>query len=112
MKKLLFSGACLVALASSPAMAQATTQPAVDITVVRVTANYARTQVTVTRPGGKDELLEFENNDQSAKRQPVGGGFQQLVAGLYEQGYQLASTFDTQMGPSKSASILLFVRKK
>jgi opacity protein-like surface antigen len=112
MKKLLLLGACLVALASSPAMAQATTQAEVDVTVVRVTANYARTRVTVTRPGGKDELLEFENDNQSEKRQPVGGGFQQLVAGLYQQGYQLASTFDTQMGPGSSAAILLFVRKK
>lgn len=112
MKKLFFFAECLVALASSPAMAQATTQAEVDVTVVRVTAGYTRTRVTVTRPGGKEELLEFENDNQSEKRQPVGIGFQQLVAGLYQQGYQLQSTFDTQMGTSGSASILLFIRKK
>lgn len=83
-----------------------------DVTVVRVTANYARTLVTVTRPGGKVEELEFANGSGSEKRQPVGTGFQQLVAGLYQQGYQLQSTFDTQMGPNASASILLFIRKK
>lgn len=112
MKKLLLLGACLVALASQPVRAQAGGSTEADVTVVRVTASYSRTAVTVTRPGGQQENLEFENDKQSEKRQVVGVGFQQLVAGLYQQGYQLQATFDTQMGTSGSASILLFVRKK
>ncbi|RZK32471.1 MAG: hypothetical protein EOO63_01240 [Hymenobacter sp.] len=112
MKKLLFLGAGLVALAASPVMAQAPTQAEVDVTVVRVTTTYTRTFITVTRPGGQEELLEFANDKQSEKRQPVGVGFQQLVAGLYQQGYQLQSTFDTQSSTSSSAAILLFLRKK
>jgi hypothetical protein len=42
----------------------------------------------------------------------VGIGYQQLVVGLYQQGYQLQSTFNTQEGTGGSASTLLFIRKK
>jgi hypothetical protein len=112
MKKLLFLGACLMALASSPALAQTGGMTDVDVTVVRVTASYPRTFVTITRPGGKEESIEFDNYGRSEKRPLVGSGFQQLVTDLYQQGYQLQSTFDTQMSANGSASMLLFIRKK
>jgi hypothetical protein len=112
MKKLLFVGSCLVALASQPVRAQTGGSTEVDVTVVRVTAGYPRTFVTITRPGGKDESIEFDNYGRAEKRQLVGPGFQQLVADLYKQGYQLQSTFDTTLGTNTSASILLFIRKK
>jgi hypothetical protein len=57
MKKLLFLGACLVALASQPVMAQTGGSTDVDVTVVRVTASYVRTHVTVTRPGARRKSL-------------------------------------------------------
>jgi hypothetical protein len=86
--------------------------------VVRVTAGGPRTYLSVTRPGGKQEEMDYSNYPQleadkpSVKRQYVGLGLQELVADLYRQGYQLQSTFDTQTGPAASASILLFIRKK
>lgn len=101
-----------MALASQPVLAQAGASTEVDVTVVRVTANYIRTLVTITRPGGKEESMEFNNSGQSEKRPRVGLGFQQLVSDLYQQGYQLQSTFDTQEGTGGSASTLLFIRKK
>lgn len=112
MKKLLFLGACLVALASQPVRAQSGASTEVDVTVVRVTAGYPRTFVTITRPGGKEERVEFDNYERNEKRPQVGVGFQQLVTDLYRQGYQLQSTFDTTTGTTGSASILLFIRKK
>ncbi|TVT39600.1 hypothetical protein FNT36_18330 [Hymenobacter setariae] len=112
MKKLLFLGACLVALASQPVMAQTGGSTEVDVTVVRVTASYPRTLVTITRPGGKEESLDFDNYGRGEKRPLIGPGLQQVVADLYKQGYQLQSTFDTTLGTSSSASVLLFIRKK
>jgi hypothetical protein len=117
MKKYLLLGACLVALASSPVVAQ-TSGTEVDVTVVRVTAGGSRTYLSVTRPGAKPEDIEYSNYPQlepdkpSGKRQYVGLGIQALVADLYRQGYQLQSTFDTQTNEASSASILLFIRKK
>ena len=109
MKKLLFMGACLVALSASPVQAQTD----VDVTVVRVTAIAPYTYVTITRPGGKQEEIEFNNyGKDTGKKQLVGVGLQQVVADLYQQGYELKSTFDTQMSASSSASVLLFIRKK
>jgi len=101
-----------MAWASQPVRAQAGGSTEVDVTVVRVTASYPRTSVTITRPGGKDENIEFDNYGRADKRPLVGPGFQQLVADLYKQGYQLQSTFDTTVGATTSASILLFIRKK
>lgn len=113
MKKLICFCACLLALGSSPVMAQATAPTGVEVTVVRVTAGLSRTFLTVTRPGGKQEELEFDNYGKATeKRLQVGPGLQGLVTELYQQGYQLQSTFDTQTGATGSASILLFIRRK
>jgi hypothetical protein len=52
MKKLLFLGACLVVLASQPAMAQTGGS---DIVVVKVTEDYGLLQFHIAHAGSKPE---------------------------------------------------------
>jgi hypothetical protein len=56
MKKLLFLGACLVALASQPVIAQT---DGTDIVVVKVTENYGLLQFDIARAGSKPEHRQF-----------------------------------------------------
>lgn len=56
MKKLLLLGACLVALAPQPGMAQT---GGADMVVVKVTEEYGLLQFHIARAGSKPEHREF-----------------------------------------------------
>lgn len=89
MKKPFVLGACLVAVASSPAMAQ-TVAP--DVVVVRTTDNYNNLRIIVTHGEGKTEVLELARKD--LKQSPNGQeeALQKVFAKLYQEGYQLRGT--------------------
>jgi opacity protein-like surface antigen len=107
MKKLLFLGACLVALASQPVMAQ-TTAP--EIVVVRVTEDSRHVYVSITRADGKSEQLKFDNGAIGEGLDKSGQGYQKLFATLYQQGYRLQSTFSATAATSDDRTTLLFVK--
>jgi hypothetical protein len=100
MKKLLFLGACLVALASQPARAQA---GGADVVVVRVQETAGR--FVIARPGGKTEEVSFnwKLTNQGLAESSV--QLQQAVTSLYQQGYTFGSG-------SSSVSTLIFVKEK
>lgn len=104
MKKYVFVGACLLALASLPARAQTGGE---DIVVVKVAEYQNSTQLVLVDSAGKSELMELEGGGgpnamtQSAKR------VQRVVASLYAKGYVLKSTFTGDHG---SISTLIFVK--
>jgi opacity protein-like surface antigen len=104
MKRLLFLGASLVALASQPVMAQ-TSGP--DVVVMKVAEFQNNTQIVIARAESKVEVMELEGGagpnamSQSAKR------VQQVVTKLYAQGYVLKSTYS---GYGGNMSTLVFVK--
>jgi hypothetical protein len=90
MKKLLFLGACLVALASQPVMAQ-TAGP--SIVVVQVfAAGFAKYQVVIDRGGDKPELVEFKADPQVKQA----GVYQHIFEKLAQEGYVIKSTFSLE----------------
>jgi hypothetical protein len=103
MKKVLFLGACLVALASSPAMAQ--TGP--DVVVVKVFEGVVSMRIAVTHGQGKTEIIESDGG--GGKKDIVASAetLQKLIAGLLQQGYTLKSTFGGVQG---NMSTLVFVK--
>ena len=106
MKKLLFLGACLVALASQPVKAQ-TSKP--SVIVVRVNDVNAGGKMVIVREGGKTEELEFAGGYSLKQLSSSGLLMQQVFSKLYEEGYSLKSTFG---GSSGFGSTLLFVKEK
>jgi hypothetical protein len=89
MKKLLFSGACLVALASSPVRAQTVRPPVV---VVQLYFSGISTQhIAITRGEGQTEDIEFK--DPGTKDHRTTEAYQRALAQLYQEGYTLKSTF-------------------
>jgi len=107
MKKLFFLGACLVALASQPVMAQT---GGAEVLVVRITEALRRVNVSITRPDGKSEQLDFENGAFGERLDKSGQGYQKLFAMLYQQGYRLQSTFSAEATPSDVRTTLVFVK--
>jgi hypothetical protein len=107
MKKLFFLGACLIALASQPVMAQ-TGGP--DVLVVRVTEGIRRVNVSITTPDGKSEQLQFENGAIGERLDNSGQGYQKVFARLYQQGYRLQSTFSAEAAQSDVRTTLVFVK--
>lgn len=89
MKKLSWLGACLLALAFSPAMAQT---GAPDVVIVRTTDSYESLRIVVTHGEGKTEVLELARKD--LKQSPNGQeeALQKVFAKLYQEGYQLRGT--------------------
>jgi hypothetical protein len=85
MKKLLFLGACLVALASQPVMAQASGP---DVLVVRVVEIYGRTLITIERAGQEPEEIIFDWNGRPGKGARASKGYYDALARFYQQGYQ------------------------
>jgi hypothetical protein len=55
MKKLLFLGACLVALASSPAMAQT---GEADVVIVKISEGYSSLHIAIVHGTGKPEVFD------------------------------------------------------
>jgi hypothetical protein len=96
MKKLLFLGACLVALASQPAIAQA---GGPEVAVVRITEYVTTIHVSVTRAEGKSEQWKFDSGDTGKRLDASGQGYQKLLVDLYQQGFHLQSTFSSTTSP-------------
>jgi hypothetical protein len=106
MKKLLFLGACLVALSSSPVMAQA---GGTEVVVMSMrTASLGRTRVVLAYSGGKTEEKLIKNMSNSDKAQDEAtSAYQEIITNLYQQGYSLKSTFSGFQG---GFSTLVFVK--
>jgi opacity protein-like surface antigen len=93
MKKLLFLGACLVALASQPVMAQT---GVADIVVVKVTESYGRIEFFIARAGSKPEHREFGFKQLKEKGEDRNGSAEytrSLLMELAQQGYNLTTTY-------------------
>lgn len=103
MKKLLFLGACLVALASQPVVAQ-TSGP--EVVVVRVFDAGINVHLAINRGKGKTELVTFSSGANDKHLAEAAEGYQQALFKLYQEGYTLKSTFTT----SDRLSTLVFVK--
>jgi hypothetical protein len=102
MKKLLFLGACLVALASQPVMAQ-TAGP--EVVVVQAYFPIGTGRVVISRGPGKTEELEFKNG---FRQTAAAESYQQVIAKLYQEGYSIKTSFSSTSG----LSTLIFVKEK
>lgn len=102
MKKLLFLGACLIALAFQTVLAQ-TGGP--DVVVVRFAyEGGTKLHAFISRGAGKtEEQLAKGNNAQENEF------CQQIISKLYQEGYTLRSTFSAGNVPANS---LLFTKDK
>ena len=102
MKKLFFLGACLVALASPPSMAQT---GAADIVIVKVSENYGVLRFDIARAGSKPEHREFSVKQLKEKGEGnfTGGAAEDtrsLLVELTQQGYTLTTTYGGAPGPT------------
>ncbi|MGI4867579.1 MAG: hypothetical protein ACRYFZ_26905 [Janthinobacterium lividum] len=84
MKKLLFLGACLVALASQPVRAQT---GGMDVLVVRVEETNAHVSLTVERAGQEPEGIGFDYDRRPGKAGRASKGYLDALSKFYEQGY-------------------------
>ena len=107
MKKLFFLGACLVALASSPAMAQT---GGADIVVVRITEYSSTVYVSVTKEEGRSEQWKFESGSTGKRLDDSGQGYYKLLADLYRQGYRLQSTVSANVSSDISRTTMVLVK--
>jgi hypothetical protein len=103
MKKLLFLGAFLVALASQPVMAQ-TAGP--DVVVVQAYFPVGTGRVVISRGPGKTEELEFKNG---FRQSAAAESYQQVIAKLYQEGYSIKASFGSG---TTILSTLIFVKEK
>jgi hypothetical protein len=107
MKKLLFLGACLVALASQPVKAQAAGP---QVVVVRVNdGGGLGSHLVIIRGEGKREELDFATGISTKALGASGEVMQQVFTKLYQEGYTLKSTFGGGQG---FTSTLVFVKEK
>lgn len=105
MKKLVFLGACLVALASSPAKAQT---GGADVVTVRICQNAGRVYVATSTGAGKAEVSEIEVSNYTNKNiGPIADLYQQTIAKLTQQGYTLKSTSGGDI-----VTTLIFMKEK
>ncbi len=89
MKKLIFLGACLVALASQPVKAQT---GSTDVVVVKVHESIGgEIQLTVCRGVGKSETTTLKARDAAAGKGAE--AVQQLIAKLTQEGYVLKTSY-------------------
>jgi opacity protein-like surface antigen len=114
MKKLLFLGACLVALASQPVMAQT---GAADIVVVKVSEGGGYLQFDIARPGSKPEHREFSLKQMKEKGDGyyVGGQAEYtrlLLVELAQQGYALTANYSSNEGSGGSGPTTLVFTKR
>jgi hypothetical protein len=101
MKKLLFLGACLVALASQPIMAQ-TGSDVVVVHFTRAGGGGGHFVATIAYEGGKTEVQDVKG-DEAAEVKFA----QQVIAKLYKQGYSLRGSFAPGF---PSTNMLVFVK--
>jgi hypothetical protein len=114
MKKLLFLGACLVALTSSPAMAQTS---ATDIVVVKVTESFGWLQFDIARTDGKPEHREFNLKQLREKGATYATSGQaectrSLLVELAQQGYVLTTTYAASSGSTNGPATLIFTKRQ
>jgi hypothetical protein len=102
MKKLLFLGACLVALASSPAMAQT---GEADVVIVKISEGYSSLHIAIAHGTGKPEVFDYKAKD--LREDGAAAATQKILAKLYQQGYTLKGTYGGNQG---YMSTLIFVR--
>lgn len=108
MKKLLFLGAGLWALAAAPARAQAVGS-APELAVVRIFDNGLAVNAMITRGEGQNEKVEFASGGFDKRLQASGEGYYKLFQKLYQEGYTLQSTFATG---HNSLTTLLFIKSQ
>jgi len=90
MKKLFFLGACLVALASSPAVAQ-TGSP--DLVLVRFSyTGTSNLRIIVTRAEGKSEVSVTKSSGTEKGEVAASEAMHNVLRQLYQEGYALTST--------------------
>jgi hypothetical protein len=107
MKKLLFLGACLVALASQPMKAQVSDA---EIIIVQTTLiSRGEGYITITRGTEKAEQVGFTTNSKKDPEEAV--AYQQVMTKLYQEGYTLKSTFTTSSGKEEIVRVnMVFVK--
>jgi hypothetical protein len=106
MKKLLFLGACLVALASQPVMAQTTvSQPVLSqttepqVVIVQLTyTGFGAGHLSLIRGAGKTEKTDFSGQS--------GEVLQVVITRLSQEGYSLKGTF----AAGASTAMMVFMK--
>jgi hypothetical protein len=112
MKKLLFLGACLVALASAPVKAQ-TGEP--DIVVVKMTDGYYQPTIfDIARPGKPPEHRVLNKKDLEALGSwgTLAGAAEatrRLLVELAQQGYSLSTTYSAG---STNITTMVFTKRQ
>jgi hypothetical protein len=107
MKKLFFTGACLVALASSPVLAQT---GGAELVVVRVLEDPRSIYVSITTPDGQTEDRKLDSGFGTKGLTASSKAFHQLLNEFYQKGYRLQSTFSTVNSTSDSRTTLVLVK--
>ncbi|TVT39621.1 hypothetical protein FNT36_18440 [Hymenobacter setariae] len=103
MKKLLILGACLVALASQPVLAQ-TGGP--EVVIVKIWEGEAILSITIARAAGKPEVLTYKTKE--LREEGASAVLtQKALAKLYQEGYMLKGTYGGNQG---YLSTLVFVK--
>ncbi|RZJ95099.1 MAG: hypothetical protein EOO60_01405 [Hymenobacter sp.] len=101
MKKLIFLGACLVALVSQPVMAQTGGE---DIVVVRVLEYSEHTHLTIERAKQESEEVEFKWETKPGKGERASKDYLDALSKLYQQGYLVQASIP---GASSTGSAVL-----
>lgn len=105
MKKLFFIGACLLALGSTPVLAQT---GGLDVVVVRVVFNGARLVMAVSHGEGKTETTQADVPLSQVKNAaPIAEAYQRIIAKLTAEGYTLKG-----MNGDDAYATLVFVKEK
>jgi hypothetical protein len=106
MKKLLFLGACLVALASQPVLAQAS---GTEVVIVQINTSSLSGYITITRGLEKAERVDFEWHSKKYPEETV--AYQQVVSKLYQEGYSIKSTFTSSASRAETVTVnMVFVK--
>jgi hypothetical protein len=114
MKKLIFLGACLIALSSKPVMAQTA---ATDVVVVKVSEGSGYLQFDIARPSSKPEHREFSLKQLKEKGESyyISGQAEytrSLLVELIQQGYTLTTTYNTNLGVGAGPTTLVFTKRQ
>jgi hypothetical protein len=111
MKMILCFCVCLLALASSPVIAQTS---GTDVIVVKVTEAYDYLLLDIARAGVKPERRTFKRRDLLADGAPA-EVTRLLIAQLYQEGYTLTSTYGgggILTGSNMNLNTLVFTKRQ
>lgn len=119
MKKFLCGGACLVALALSPAHAQTGGHPTAvaapadgsDVVVVKVYENASYLTLDIARATGAREKREYKPRDLGERGPGAAELTRQLLAQLAREGYVLTSTYGGGGDRFGNLNTLVFTRR-